>query len=233
MLEQTAVADVERLVVDEQADDLAVGHVHDRLARLRIAETGLGVRKRPQLIERVQIGAGDAVRLAFVEVRPQTDVPVGEREHRLGLRRGRRDSGSLRARTTARPRTCAGRSCAVEQLREVGDDDVGTMLEQSVSPGPICPRRRRSRSRLLARPRRRRAHPRTPRRRPARRRAPRPPARNVSGDGLPLRCSRSATMPSITSSKRSSMPAARRMSWQFLLAETTARRMPASRAART
>jgi hypothetical protein len=35
--EQLAVADVERLVVDEQADDLAVGDVDDRLPQLRVA----------------------------------------------------------------------------------------------------------------------------------------------------------------------------------------------------
>jgi len=36
----------------------------------------------------------------------------------------------------------------------------------------------------------------------------RAPARNVSGAGLPLRCSRFATYPSIRTSKRSSIPAA-------------------------
>ena len=42
--QQLAVAHVERLVVDEQADDLAVGHVDDRLAGLRVAVAGLRVR---------------------------------------------------------------------------------------------------------------------------------------------------------------------------------------------
>ena len=84
--EQLAVADVERLVVDQQPDDLAVGHVDDRLARLGVAVAGLGVGQRPQLVERVQVGAGQAVRLALVEVAAQPDVAVGEGEDRLGLR---------------------------------------------------------------------------------------------------------------------------------------------------
>ena len=42
-----AVAQVERLVVDEQAQDLAVRDVDHRLARLRVAVAGLGVGQRP------------------------------------------------------------------------------------------------------------------------------------------------------------------------------------------
>ena len=85
VVEQFAVADVERLVVDQQADDLAVGDVDERLAGLRVAVSGLGVRQRPDLVEGVQVGARQAVRLALVEVAAQPDVPVGQGEHRLGL----------------------------------------------------------------------------------------------------------------------------------------------------
>ena len=80
-----AVADVERLVVDQQPDDLAVGDVDHRLARLGVAVAGLGVGQRARLVEAVQVGAGQAVGLALVEVAAQADVPVGEREHRSGL----------------------------------------------------------------------------------------------------------------------------------------------------
>ena len=59
-----AVADVERLVLHQQPDDLAVGHVDHRLARLRIAEPALRVRQRPDLVEAVQVGPGQPVRLA-------------------------------------------------------------------------------------------------------------------------------------------------------------------------
>ena len=45
---QLAVADVERLVLDQQPDDLAVGDVDDRLAVLGVAVAGLGVRQRPR-----------------------------------------------------------------------------------------------------------------------------------------------------------------------------------------
>ena len=85
MREELPVADVEGLVVDEQTDDLAVRDVDDRLARLGIAVAALRVRQRPQLVERVQVGAGQAEGLALVQVCAQADVPVGEREHRLGL----------------------------------------------------------------------------------------------------------------------------------------------------
>ena len=69
MGEQLPVAHVQRLVVDEQADDLPVRHVHDRLPRLRVAVAGFRVGQRPQLVERVQIRPGHAERLAFVQVR--------------------------------------------------------------------------------------------------------------------------------------------------------------------
>ena len=84
--EQFAVADVERLVVDQQPDDLAVGDVDEGLAVLGIAVAGLGVGQRPDLVERVQVGARQAVRLALVEVAAQPDVSVGQREQRFGLR---------------------------------------------------------------------------------------------------------------------------------------------------
>src|ERR1700761_1115777 len=84
--QQLAVANVEWLVVDQQAQDLAVGDVDDRLPGLRVAVAGLRIRQRPDLVERVQIRAGQAVRLAFVEVAANSDVPVGQREQRLRLR---------------------------------------------------------------------------------------------------------------------------------------------------
>ena len=130
---QLAVADVERLVVDEQADELAVGDVDDRLARLRVAVAGLRVGQRPQLVEGVQVGAGQAVRLALVEVAAQPDVAVGEREDRLGL-----GEHVERSRLVSRsgPRldreSWRARSSACEQLGEIAYDDVGAVLAQRV-----------------------------------------------------------------------------------------------------
>ena len=85
MLQQLAVADVERLVVDEQPDQLPVGDVDHRLAGLREAEAGLGVGQRAPLVHAVQVGPREAVRLPLVQVRPPPDVPVGQREHGFGL----------------------------------------------------------------------------------------------------------------------------------------------------
>ncbi len=80
------VADVERLVLDEQTDDLPVRDVDDGVADLRVAVSGFGVRQRPDLMEPVQVGPRQAERLALVQVGPHADVAVGEREHGLGLR---------------------------------------------------------------------------------------------------------------------------------------------------
>ena len=84
MAVQLAVAQVERLVVHQQPDDLAVGDVDDRLAGLRVAVPALGVRQRPPLVEGVEVGARRGVRLPLVEVAAQADVAVGQREDRLG-----------------------------------------------------------------------------------------------------------------------------------------------------
>src|SRR5439155_24783894 len=56
-----------------------------RLSRLRVAVRLLGVRERPQLVERVQVRAGEAERHSLVESRAQADVAVRKREHRLAL----------------------------------------------------------------------------------------------------------------------------------------------------
>jgi hypothetical protein len=82
---QRPIPDVERLIVDEQADQLAVGHVDDLLPGLRQAVGTLGVGQRPRLIDPVEVAARQAVRLALVQVGPPAHVPVGQREHRLGL----------------------------------------------------------------------------------------------------------------------------------------------------
>ena len=84
--DQPPVAHVERLVVDEQPDQLAVGDVDDRLALLGVAVAGLRVGQRALLEERVEERAGRSGGLALVEVAAQADVPVGQREDRLALR---------------------------------------------------------------------------------------------------------------------------------------------------
>ena len=80
-----AVADVERLVVDKQADHLAIGHVDDRLAGLGVAVRRLRVGKRDLFVDAVEIAACDGVGLALVEVGAPADVAVGEGEEGFGL----------------------------------------------------------------------------------------------------------------------------------------------------
>src|SRR4051794_35497272 len=86
MRHQAPVADVERLVVDEQPQQLAVRDVDERLPVLGVAVAGLGVRQRAGLVEAVEERPGRAGGLPLLEVAAQADVPVGQREQRLGLR---------------------------------------------------------------------------------------------------------------------------------------------------
>ena len=91
--DQRAVAHVEGLVVDQQADELAVGDVDDGLAVLRIAVAGLRVGQRAHLVERVQVGPGHPVR-----ARPRRGWPAAR-------------CGRWRARGPTRPgRACRGRA---------------------------------------------------------------------------------------------------------------------------
>ena len=85
MAVQRSVAHVERRVADEQADDLAVGHVDDRLALLGIAVPRLRVRERAGLPEPTQIASGQPAGFTLVEVPAQPNVPVGEGKDRLCL----------------------------------------------------------------------------------------------------------------------------------------------------
>ncbi len=80
-----AVAQVERGVADDQPDDLPVGDVDDRLARLRESIADLRMGERPLFEEPVEVAAGDRARLAFVEGAAQPDMTVGEGEDRLEL----------------------------------------------------------------------------------------------------------------------------------------------------
>ena len=83
---ELAVPNVKRLILDQQANDLAVGRIDHGLSRLRVAVPALGIRQWPDLIETRQVGPQQPVWLALVEIPPQPDMPVREREHRLGLR---------------------------------------------------------------------------------------------------------------------------------------------------
>ena len=184
VLEQFAVAHVERFVVDEQAQDLAVGDIDERLAGFRIAVARLRVGQRPDLVERVQVGARQAVRFALVEVAAQSDVAVGQREQRFGLGQ----QVEIERRFADLPRLdgkgVVGDHCR-QQLREIGHDDVGAVASQRFCVADAVDADHDSRSFRHGRPRRRRARPR--RRRPASGATPSSCAarRNESGAGLP------------------------------------------------
>src|SRR6516225_1996966 len=83
---QGAIPDVERLVIDEQADYLAIGDIDDGLTGRREAVARLRVRQRSDLIKGVQIAARQRVRVPFVEVAAQADVPVRQGEDGFALR---------------------------------------------------------------------------------------------------------------------------------------------------
>ena len=127
-LDQLAVANVERFVVDQQAQDLAVGDVDDGLSGLWVAEARFGVGQRSDFVERVQIRAGQAVRLAFVEVAANSDVPVGQREQRLRLRQhievqpGLADLPGFDGEGVIRDHRRV-----LQQIAEVGDHDIGAV----------------------------------------------------------------------------------------------------------
>ncbi len=110
---------------------------------------GLGVRQRPHLVDRVQVAARQPVRVAFVQVAAQPDVPVRQREDRFalgqqvqveplldqppGLRpvRGLLDHrpSSSRSEEPGWPSGLLGRlAVLVEELGEVFDHDVRAVL---------------------------------------------------------------------------------------------------------
>src|SRR5262249_48275705 len=71
---------------DQQPNQLAVGDIDERLARFRRTVLALRRRKRPQLVEAVEIGSRQTVRLAFVEVATNANMTVRECKQGLGLR---------------------------------------------------------------------------------------------------------------------------------------------------
>src|SRR5713101_4433913 len=83
-----AVANVKRLVVDQQADEFAVGDIDNCLSGLGVGVSSLCIGQRAQFVERIQVGAWQAVRLPLIEVASQSDMSVGEGENGLGLRQG-------------------------------------------------------------------------------------------------------------------------------------------------
>ena len=84
VVQQLPVAHVERFVVDEQAEELPVGHVDDPLTHIRKGVTLLGIAQRRRLEETVEVGAGRTHRFALLEGAPDPEVAVGQGEQGLG-----------------------------------------------------------------------------------------------------------------------------------------------------
>src|SRR5207253_1566775 len=194
-----AVASVEWRVLHEQANDLAVGHVHHRLTGLGVAVADLWVRQRLRLVERIQIRAGQARRLALVEVCAQADVSVRQREHRLGLS----ERVELQRGLAQRPWLDGERRVLDHGACSSSDRSFTTTSAPWARSAPAWP----TRSTPTTRPK----FPARPASTPASASsntaasagsAPsaRAPARNVSGAGFPSRCSRSASTPSMIAS---------------------------------
>ena len=163
--------EVERLAVDEQADDRAVGGADDRLAGPRQPVGVLGIDDRPGLVEAVEDRAGVVRRAALLGRAADAEVAVADREDRLrapvlGWRPcstiSHSPAAGQAAERAARAGARGGRSC--RQLPEVGDDEVGARRAQLGGARRCARRRSRGRSRRRGRRRRPRARPR-PRRR--------------------------------------------------------------------
>src|ERR1019366_2794809 len=80
---QLAEADVEGLIVDQQTDDLAVGHVDPRLPSLGVAIAGLAIAQRTRFVETAEVRAGEATGLALVQICAQPKVPIAQSKQRF------------------------------------------------------------------------------------------------------------------------------------------------------
>ncbi len=234
VVDDLAVVEVERRVLDQQPDQLAVGDVDDRLALLGEAVAGLGVGQRPLLEEAVEVRAGDDDRLALLERSAHADVPVGQREHRLvHAERGvvEADLGQ-RPRLDRERRPPLGHDSFPHQLLQVGDDDVGAgSLQCRGLPDPVHPDDE-AEARPPGPPPRRRSRPRRPR--PPHGSTPSSPRAGQEGVRLRLAAqpSRAATTPSMRTSIRSANPPAAMTFSPLAEAVTTAVARPASFTAR-
>ena len=83
--QQVRIGQPEGLVVDEELDDLAVGHAEDGLAGFREAIGVFGIYDRPGFIEPIDEGAVFGIGAAFLRTSAHAEVSVAERQHRFQL----------------------------------------------------------------------------------------------------------------------------------------------------
>ena len=189
---------------------------------------GLGVRQRPDLVEGVEVAAGQRERLALVEVAAQADVAVGQREDRLALAQQVEVQAALAhgprldvvdlaldhdpSISSARSSTTTSAPCGQEVGGLVGAVDADDPSEVAGAPGLDARQGVLEDGRLLGR---------LDAQLPAR------PPGTCPAPACPAACARSATTPSTRASKRSSIPTARRIACVFALDDTTAVLQPA------
>src|SRR5215831_9085718 len=77
--DELPVPRIEWFVVDQEAKDLAIRDIDDRLPRLGLAVLTLGRLQRAQLVKPVQVRTRGAVRFALVEIAAHADESVRER----------------------------------------------------------------------------------------------------------------------------------------------------------
>ena len=185
---ERAVAQVQRLVLDQQPDELAVGDVDDRLAVLGVAVARLRVRQRALLEEAVEVGAREAARLALLErCRACRCARWTARTPTRSAPAASRSSADLRAAASGSTLEAAVDHGVLQQLREVVDHDVRAVRPQRVGLADPVDAHDVAEVARPGRPAPRRARPRRPPPWPAPTPSARRPARNVSGAGLPRR----------------------------------------------
>ena len=86
VIQELGLGQPKRLVVDEELDDLAVGHIADGLAGPREAEGVFAVNDRPGFMETVDEGAVLGVGAAFLRAAAHPQISVADRQHRFELR---------------------------------------------------------------------------------------------------------------------------------------------------
>ena len=129
-----AVLQVERRVPDVEPDELSVGHVDDGLAGLREPVASLGVGERTLLVEAADVRPWRDARLTLLQRSAQTDVPVRQREQRLGRPQVRRFE-TRRPQSPwidlERPVASSVRALTrIQQVRKILHDDVRAALAQ-------------------------------------------------------------------------------------------------------
>ena len=86
ILQQLGMGQPKGLIVDEELDDLAVGHVENGLPGFRKAVGILSIYHRPRFVEPIDKRTVFCVRAALLRAPAHADIAIAKREHRFELR---------------------------------------------------------------------------------------------------------------------------------------------------